>query len=114
MLHVDAAPCAELVPLPRRDLTPLRTMLLDHRQSRLDQIQGLSQYAGPRDQRLDTATRRRMLLAARAALDEVEAALHRCDEGSYGWCAGCLSTIPTSHLMAYPQMRYCLRCTSAT
>ena len=43
-------------------------------------------------------------------LDEVEAALTRLDEGTYGACAGCGSTIDDARLSGDPTVRTCAGC----
>jgi DnaK suppressor protein len=105
-------PCAEPDTPDPTDHSLLRRILNDHRRSRLDQLEGLRRHDSDADIRLDAGTRKRMILATHMALAEIEAALQRYDEGTYGWCAQCLSPIPVRDLMHYPQMRYHPPCLS--
>jgi hypothetical protein len=43
-------------------------------------------------------------------LDEVEAALARLDDGSYGTCAGCGAAIDDARLSVEPTVRTCAAC----
>jgi DnaK suppressor protein len=43
-------------------------------------------------------------------LREVEDALHRLDEGTYGKCQGCDEPISPKRLAAIPWAKYCVRC----
>jgi DnaK suppressor protein len=43
-------------------------------------------------------------------LTEINDALARIEQGSYGRCAGCGQTISRKRLHAIPYARYCLRC----
>jgi len=43
-------------------------------------------------------------------LEEVDAALKRLDEGSYGVCDGCHEPVEQERLMADPVVRFCLDC----
>ncbi len=43
-------------------------------------------------------------------LEEVEAALRRIEDGSYGVCGGCRNAIPARRLQALPWARYCVSC----
>ncbi len=42
--------------------------------------------------------------------EEVEAALRRIEDGSYGVCGGCRNAIPVRRLQALPWARYCVSC----
>lgn len=48
--------------------------------------------------------------AARVALGDVLAALHRLDSGSYGWCTDCGDALPLERLEVLPQVGQCLAC----
>ena len=47
---------------------------------------------------------------ARVALDDVLAALHRMDHGSYGRCTDCAAPLPLERLEVLPQVGQCLSC----
>lgn len=42
--------------------------------------------------------------------DQVRAALHRIDEGSYGTCVDCGATLPDERLEARPEAARCVAC----
>lgn len=46
----------------------------------------------------------------RASLDEVEEALRRVDEGTYGLCVDCGEPIPDKRLVALPASARCMDC----
>ena len=50
--------------------------------------------------------------AARVRLAEIEAALRRIADGSYGLCEGCGDGLEVGRLRALPWARRCLRCAS--
>jgi DnaK suppressor protein len=45
-------------------------------------------------------------------LDQVEAAIHRIEDGDYGWCERCGEEIPKSRLNAIPYAADCVQCAS--
>jgi RNA polymerase-binding protein DksA len=45
-------------------------------------------------------------------LDKIEAALERCEEGSYGQCEECGAKIPKTRLNAIPYATMCVKCAS--
>jgi RNA polymerase-binding protein DksA len=47
---------------------------------------------------------------ARESLDQIERALRRMDDGTYGTCARCGKTIPTERLEAMPEAELCVAC----
>ncbi|MCX6618571.1 MAG: hypothetical protein NTZ98_21050 [Acidobacteria bacterium] len=49
---------------------------------------------------------------AQTTLAEVEAALQRLAEGTYGVCRGCFLIIPTGELLRCPQTQWCAECRS--
>lgn len=46
----------------------------------------------------------------RQSLAEIDGALRRVDEGTYGRCEGCAQAIPAGRLEILPYARYCVRC----
>jgi len=46
----------------------------------------------------------------RRELDEIEAALRRIDEGSYGRCEACGGPMGMQRIRAIPEARFCLSC----
>ncbi|HZZ84684.1 MAG TPA: TraR/DksA C4-type zinc finger protein [Anaeromyxobacteraceae bacterium] len=47
---------------------------------------------------------------ARRELSEIDAALSRIDDGSYGLCEACGGPMGLQRLRAIPEARYCLAC----
>jgi DnaK suppressor protein len=45
-------------------------------------------------------------------LKQIEAAITRIDDGSYGWCGECGGQIPKNRLDAIPYAAQCIRCAS--
>ena len=43
-------------------------------------------------------------------ITQVERALERLDEGSYGWCEKCGNPIPVERLAAFPSATLCVTC----
>lgn len=69
------------------------------------------------DDQADTGTktfeREQEITLANAILDrvnQVERALERLDEGSYGWCERCGTAIPVERLAAFPSATLCVSC----
>ncbi|MET9272124.1 TraR/DksA C4-type zinc finger protein [Kribbella sp. NPDC003557] len=48
--------------------------------------------------------------AIRMVLAEIDAAVERVQDGSYGVCHGCQERIPVGRLEILPYVRYCVRC----
>jgi DnaK suppressor protein len=46
------------------------------------------------------------------ALDQIEAAIERIENGSYGECESCSAKIPKSRLEAIPYAALCVKCAS--
>lgn len=51
---------------------------------------------------------------ARGQLHQIEAALTRMDDGTYGRCTSCGDAIPTARLEARPQSALCVGCQRAS
>jgi len=51
-----------------------------------------------------------VLAKVREELDEVEEAMKRVEDGTYGRCAACGSTLRAEELDAYPLARRCRAC----
>jgi RNA polymerase-binding transcription factor DksA len=88
---------------------PLTLLLQEHRDARLDQVTALT-FAGTAGHDLDPAARLQALAAARETLDEIDAALLRLDDGSYGLCQGCAERIVAERLLLVPYARHCSLC----
>lgn len=55
-------------------------------------------------------TRDALISATQQSLDQIDQALRRIDEGSYGRCDRCGRDIPRERLEALPHARYCVPC----
>ncbi|GAA2494422.1 hypothetical protein GCM10010276_38400 [Streptomyces longisporus] len=99
------------------DLAALRENLHEQRLFRQEQLQ---QLAGPVTSRTEDRLQQqaasqievhiKLAASARMVLADVEAALKRMDDGSYGICHLCRRPIDRERLMIVPQARYCVRC----
>jgi RNA polymerase-binding transcription factor DksA len=54
----------------------------------------------------------RLLGSENDALDQIDGALNRIEDGSYGLCEKCGGKIPKSRLEAIPYAARCVRCAS--
>ena len=62
-------------------------------------------------QEYSSAERRAALLSQmEESLQEVDDALERLDDGTYGKCTNCGKPIPAARLEAIPQTPYCVNC----
>lgn len=103
--------------LSPEDLAALRENLHEQRLFRREQLLHL---AGPVTSRAEHRLRERaaaqtevqvqLAASARMVLADVEAALERMDEGSYGTCELCRRPVERARLTVVPQARYCARC----
>lgn len=103
--------------LSAEDLAALRENLHEQRLFRQEQLRLLG---GPVTSRGEDRLRQRaaaqievrvkLAASARMVLTDVEAALTRMNEGSYGACHLCRRPIERERLMIVPQARYCARC----
>ncbi|HEV7899206.1 MAG TPA: TraR/DksA C4-type zinc finger protein [Planosporangium sp.] len=101
-------------------LSGLRTMLEEHRRFRLDQLAQLTTQhpvGGSHGDTLDSSADNARIevsaaveAAARQALDDIDAALTRMNNGRYGCCAQCVTPIPLERLLAIPQAPLCMSC----
>jgi DnaK suppressor protein len=103
--------------LSAEDLAALRENLHEQRLFRQEQLR---QLAGPTTSRAEDRLQRqtaaqmevriKLAASARMVLADVEAALTRMDEGTYGICHLCRRPVDRRRLMIVPQARYCARC----
>ncbi|MFH0515809.1 TraR/DksA family transcriptional regulator [Streptomyces sp. M41] len=103
--------------LSAEDLAALRENLHEQRLFRQEQLR---QLTGPVTSRAEDRLRQRasaqievhvkLAATARMVLADVEAALTRMNDGSYGACHLCRRPIDRERLTIVPQARYCARC----
>jgi RNA polymerase-binding protein DksA len=71
-------------------------------------------WFGNRDEQANEATELRKRQSSKRhlkdSLAEIEHALHKIDEGSYGLCDNCGQSIEPARLEALPQATLCLKC----
>ena len=102
-------PHSTAVPARLDQAAAVRASLEQHRQARQDQIAAHT-FADPDSSDLDPQARMRALATAKLILVEIEKALSRLDDGSYGFCLGCTDPIPEERLLAVPYSRHCVPC----
>ena len=104
-------PATQGAKLADHHLTVLRSMLEEQRTFRLEQLAQLHlpAPAGPLSS-TDPEIFRSLAAGARAALRDVQAALWRMDEGSYGHCVRCRGPIGIERLEILPYVRFCVNC----
>ena len=96
-----------------RQLPAIRSELVEHRRFRIEQLEELrvdaTEAAVTADEpRLQVA--RILESAAESALSEIDAALQRLEDGSYGICGHCREPIPWERLDVLPMTRLCTPC----
>lgn len=95
-------------------LAVLRTMLEQQRNFRIEQLVALARPGSPG--RFGSAipeVSSTLERGARAALQEVQQALWRMDEGRYGLCTGCGDPVTVARLEILPQAALCMGCERA-
>ena len=96
-----------------RSLPGIRAELDQQRRLRIDQLKELTADAaeavtaadGPRLQITHI-----LVATAESALDEIDTALQRLEDGSYGICERCVEPIPWERLETLPMSRLCTTC----
>ena len=94
-------------------LPAIRAELDQQRSFRTEQLEELAVYAAQAAASADEPrlqVTRTLTLAAEAALSEIDAALRRLEEGSYGVCDSCAEPIPWERLEVLPMSRLCTPC----
>lgn len=91
-------------------LPHLRAQLEEQRRFRTEQLAALEEQATGDETDARRAVDAAIAEAARWALHEIEAALHRMDEGSYGVCVACGEAIGLERLEVLPHARFCPAC----
>jgi DnaK suppressor protein len=97
-------------------LTELGVELDLQRRFRVAQLEELAAAAEPASS-MDAARRqitRALTVAAESVLSDIDAALDRLQNGTYGNCQHCATPIPFERLEALPMTRLCMPCQYAT
>jgi DnaK suppressor protein len=96
---------------PGIELSDLRAMLEEQREFRIDQLAQLHALdAHTPLASADPEVFRSLAEGGRVALHDVQAALWRMDDGSYGRCTGCGGMVEAARLETLPQTPTCLPC----
>ena len=99
-----------------RQLPAIRADLDKQRRFRSERLEELAVDAVDAAEAMATADQNRfevtrvLTLAAEAALSEIDAALQRLEEGSYGICERCAEPIRWERLEVLPMSRLCTPC----
>ncbi|MFF0203823.1 TraR/DksA family transcriptional regulator [Streptomyces sp. NPDC005017] len=103
--------------LSAEDLAALRENLHEQLLFRQEQLRRFAAPVGSRAEdgparrtAARTEVRVKLAASARMVLTDVEAALRRMDDGSYGSCRVCRDPIDRERLMIVPQIRRCAAC----
>jgi DnaK suppressor protein len=98
----------------RARLAPFRAELEAMRRQRTEQV--ARARAGDQQAPRSGSVRRPAspLEIAESALAEIDAALRRIEDGSYGTCRRCREQIPAARLNALPHGSHCARCQRAS
>ena len=83
-----------------------RQRLEHERNSRLAQLTAMEESGHPAEDQLMAA----QMTSIRRVLKEIEEALVRVDEGTYGVCQDCNKPIPVERLEILPYARACVSC----
>ncbi|SDM52974.1 TraR/DksA family transcriptional regulator [Streptomyces wuyuanensis] len=94
-------------PQPERLTAHEARQRLEHaRNTRLTQLQAIGDTAHTPDDHLMSSQKD----AIRRALTEIDEALARVGNGTYGSCLACSTTIPAERLEILPYTRHCVAC----
>ncbi len=85
-----------------------RRLLHDERQFRVEQLRALE--ADPAFSSWHESVNQTLRTAAIATLREIDAALERMNQGSYGLCVQCSQPLPASRLDTIPRAPLCMPC----
>ncbi|MQY07822.1 TraR/DksA family transcriptional regulator [Actinomadura macrotermitis] len=88
----------------------VRQRLEQERQTRASQLAVLEQAAGRAPQGWAEESDHTRMDNLRQSLAEIDAALQRLRDGTYGGCEGCGKAIPEGRLEILPYVRFCVKC----
>jgi RNA polymerase-binding transcription factor DksA len=94
------------------DVDAFRADLEYHRRFRVEQLNELTADMSAGSDALDEVMSA-LMTAAATALTDIDAALHRIDEGCFGLCQICGSAIAVDRLEALPMASLCMFCQHA-
>lgn len=97
------------------ELEQLRAMLEEQQDFRIEQLAALARPGAPGPLgSADTEISASLAAGARAALQDVRAALLRMADGSYGLCTLCGTSLGRERLEILPQAAMCMGCQRGT
>ncbi|HEU5008140.1 MAG TPA: TraR/DksA family transcriptional regulator [Jatrophihabitantaceae bacterium] len=100
--------------LSAAELAGLRDLLEQQRRFRLEQLEQLQTTEAPGElSNGDREITDSLVAGARAALRDVVDALQRMDDGRYGSCRRCGTTLEPARLEVLPQVSLCVTCQRA-
>lgn len=88
-------------------LTQLRTTLTTEFAAQKTRLTELTADTGDPG---EAHTQAAMIAATRQSMAQIDDALRRIDDGSYGSCAKCGAQIPSERLEVLPHARFCVPC----
>ncbi|GAA4084768.1 MULTISPECIES: TraR/DksA family transcriptional regulator [Actinomadura] len=88
----------------------VRQRLEEERRTRASQLAVLEQAVERSPLEQVEASDYTRLENLRQSLVEIDGALRRLQEGTYGKCEGCAQAIPAGRLEILPYVRFCVRC----
>lgn len=98
-------------PIDPSTLRRLRRSLVDERHSQIGFAVDFSEYGADITADMDDRSTAIALAArSRQAIEEIDLALTRIDNGCYGRCQDCGRTMPADRLEAIPYVRCCREC----
>ena len=110
-LRPTAAGSSSGTALTSAQLTELRELLEEQRRFRLEQLDQLQTTEAPGEfSNGDREITDSLVAGARAALRDVVDALQRMDDGRYGSCRRCGTTLEPARLEVLPQVSLCVTC----
>lgn len=115
--QIDAAPTARPAAGAPQELSAVRAELDEQRCFRIEQLNDLSldaAEAGAAGDEPRLQVTRALRIAAEAALVDIDAALQRLHDGTYGTCERCQEVIPGERLEVLPTARLCTHCQYVT
>jgi RNA polymerase-binding transcription factor DksA len=92
------------------DVDAFRADLEQHRRFRVEQLNELTADTSARSDGALDEVASALVAAAATALADIDAALHRIDEGCFGRCERCDDTIALDRLKALPMASLCMCC----
>lgn len=92
------------------DLDAFRADLEQHRQFRVEQLNELTADVSAGFDGAPDEVASALMTAAATALADIDAALHRIEEGCFGLCVECDAKISVDRLKALPMASLCMFC----